>query len=83
MQGPYYDDKTELNYNRHRYYDPQREWYITQDPIGLNGGWNGYTYPLNPVKGVEPLGLITFSGAFGKEAGSAVNAASEGFMYDR
>ncbi|MCE0824813.1 hypothetical protein LVQ78_01970 [Buttiauxella sp. A2-C2_NF] len=39
-----------------------------------------YAYPLDPVKEVDPLGLITFSGAFGKEAGSAVNAASEGYM---
>ncbi|WP_425535105.1 hypothetical protein, partial [Escherichia coli] len=23
--------------------------YITQDPIGLKGGWNFYQYPLNPV----------------------------------
>ena len=32
------------------------------------------------VAGRDPLGLITFSGAFGKEADSAVNAASEGYM---
>ncbi|EDR6714600.1 type IV secretion protein Rhs, partial [Salmonella enterica subsp. houtenae] len=31
--------------------------YITQDPIGLQGGWNLYQYPLNPVITIDPLGL--------------------------
>ncbi|MCX9289385.1 hypothetical protein IGP13_22040, partial [Escherichia coli] len=32
--------------------------YITQDPIGLKGGWNFYQYPLNPVINVDPQGLV-------------------------
>ncbi|WP_305852756.1 RHS repeat-associated core domain-containing protein, partial [Citrobacter sp. MGH 55] len=28
-----------MYYNRHRYYDPAQGRYITQDPIGLMGGW--------------------------------------------
>ncbi|HCD1258082.1 TPA: hypothetical protein JD854_RS23875 [Citrobacter amalonaticus] len=32
---------------------------MTQDPIGLNGGLNFYTYPLNPVMEVDPLGQVT------------------------
>lgn len=51
------DEETGLYYNRHRYYDPQQGRYITQDPIGLAGGWNGYTDPLNPTKYIDPLGL--------------------------
>ncbi|MGC4513809.1 RHS repeat-associated core domain-containing protein, partial [Escherichia coli] len=43
--------------NRHRYYDPLQGRYITQDPIGLKGGWNFYQYPLNPVTNTDPLGL--------------------------
>ncbi|WP_289237297.1 RHS repeat-associated core domain-containing protein, partial [Escherichia coli] len=31
--------------------------YITQDPIGLAGGWNLYNYPLNPIIRMDPLGL--------------------------
>ncbi|WP_280174451.1 RHS repeat-associated core domain-containing protein, partial [Escherichia coli] len=41
----------------HRYYDPLQGRYITQDPIGLKGGWNFYQYPLNPVQYIDPLGL--------------------------
>ncbi|MDK9606074.1 RHS repeat-associated core domain-containing protein, partial [Lelliottia sp. V104_15] len=53
--------ETGLYYNRHRYYDPRQGRYITQDPIGLAGGWNGYTYPLNPVTDFDPLGLWVFA----------------------
>ena len=80
LPGQQVDEETGLYYNRHRYYDPQQGRYITQDPIGLRGGINLYTYPLNPIRYIDPLGLITFGGAFSKETGSAVNAASEGFM---
>ena len=55
--GQQYDRETELYYNRHRYYDPQQGRYITQDPIGLRGGWNVYLYTNNPVRKIDPLGL--------------------------
>ncbi|NLS52775.1 RHS repeat-associated core domain-containing protein, partial [Hafnia alvei] len=57
MQGQQYDEESGLHYNRHRYYDPTIGRYITQDPIGLDGGWNFYGYPTNPLSGVDPLGL--------------------------
>lgn len=57
LPGQQYDEETGLYYNRHRYYNPEQGRYITQDPIGLRGGWNLYAYPLNPVQGVDPLGL--------------------------
>ncbi|MET1094278.1 RHS repeat domain-containing protein, partial [Escherichia coli] len=53
-----------LYYNRHRYYDPLQGRYITQDPIGLKGGWNFYQYPLNPVTNTDPLGLEVFPRPF-------------------
>ena len=33
--------------------------YITQDPIGLDGGLSLYTYPLNTVTNIDSLGLST------------------------
>jgi RHS repeat-associated protein len=57
FQGQYFDEESGFYYNRYRYYDPQYGRYITQDPIGLAGGMNGYVYPTNPVEWVDPLGL--------------------------
>ncbi len=45
LPGQQYDEESGLHYNRHRYYNPGQGRYITQDPIGLAGGWNLYTYP--------------------------------------
>ncbi|EPD1465986.1 TPA: RHS repeat protein, partial [Escherichia coli] len=59
LPGQQYDKESGLYYNRNRYYDPLQGRYITQDPIGLEGGWNLYQYPLNPVQHVDPLGLST------------------------
>ncbi len=58
MPGQQYDEESGLYYNRHRYYNPRLGRYITQDPIGLKGGWNPYSYPLNPVTDTDPLGLF-------------------------
>ncbi|HFV1267397.1 TPA: RHS repeat-associated core domain-containing protein, partial [Escherichia coli] len=57
LPGQQYDEESGLYYNRHRYYDPLQGRYITQDPIGLKGGWNFYQYPLNPVQYIDPFGL--------------------------
>ncbi|ELI0554289.1 RHS repeat protein, partial [Escherichia coli] len=57
LPGQQYDKESGLYYNRNRYYDPLQGRYITQDPIGLAGGWSLYAYPLNPVNGIDPLGL--------------------------
>ncbi|MDS1505024.1 RHS repeat-associated core domain-containing protein [Shigella boydii] len=60
LPGQQYDEESGLYYNRHRYYDPLQGRYITQDPIGLKGGWNLYTYPLSPVNSMDSLGLYEF-----------------------
>lgn len=57
LPGQQYDEETGLYYNRHRYYDALLGRYITQDPIGWRGEWGLYTYPLNPLKYIDPLGL--------------------------
>jgi RHS repeat-associated protein len=57
LPGQHHDRETGLYYNRHRYYDPKIGAYINQDPIGLLGGANFYYYPMNPLRGIDPLGL--------------------------
>ncbi|EIZ8937461.1 RHS repeat protein [Salmonella enterica] len=63
LPGQQYDEESGLYYNRHRYYNPGQGRYITQDPIGLKGGWNLYNYPLNPVSEIDPLGLSMWDDA--------------------
>ncbi|EHE9978731.1 RHS repeat protein, partial [Escherichia coli] len=59
LPGQQYDEESGLYYNRHRYNDPLQGRYITQDPIGLKGGWNFYQYPLNPVQYIDSMGLAS------------------------
>uniref|UniRef100_UPI0035D008FF RHS repeat-associated core domain-containing protein n=1 Tax=Paracidovorax oryzae TaxID=862720 RepID=UPI0035D008FF len=57
FQGQQFDAETGLHYNRFRYYDPLLGQYVTQDPIGLEGGLHASTYPLSPTTEIDPLGL--------------------------
>jgi RHS repeat-associated protein len=51
-------DASDLYYYRHRYYKPSVGRFISEDPIGLAGGSNTYTYVgNNPVNYIDPLGL--------------------------
>ena len=57
--GQYYDVETGLFYNWHRYYSPALGRYITNDPIGLVGGLNTYSYVGNaPLVWSDRWGLI-------------------------
>ncbi|WP_232918265.1 RHS repeat domain-containing protein, partial [Pseudomonas syringae] len=58
FQGQYFDVETGLHYNTFRYYDPEIGRFITQDPIGLLGGFNLYRYTPNPVRWTDALGLV-------------------------
>ena len=61
-QGQYYDFETNLAYNRFRYYSPETEAYISQDPIGLGSGEiNFYSYVINLNDEVDILGLSSCS----------------------
>jgi RHS repeat-associated protein len=60
--GQYFDEETQLHYNRHRYFSPETGQYISADPIGLAGGFSPYSYVHNPARFVDPLGLSGTSG---------------------
>lgn len=54
-----FDSETGLYYFRARYYDPPVGRFISEDPIGLNGGANLYSYAKNdPVNGSDPTGKL-------------------------
>ena len=56
-QGQYEDIETGLYYNRFRYSDSCTGNYISQDPIGLSGGDNLYSYVQNPTICIDTFGL--------------------------
>ena len=56
-QGQYYDFETKLAYNRFRYYSSETGSYISQDPIGLMGGDNLYSYVLDVNVWLDVFGL--------------------------
>jgi len=57
LPGQIEDEETGLNYNGRRYYDSETGRYITQDPIGLEGGVNRYAYvDHDPVSEFDSTG---------------------------
>jgi RHS repeat-associated protein len=56
-----FDTETGLYYYRARYYDPAAGRFISQDPIGFDGGVNYYAYTLNnPTDFGDPNGLKVY-----------------------
>ncbi|MHB8744502.1 MAG: RHS repeat-associated core domain-containing protein [Sulfuricaulis sp.] len=52
------NDGTGLYYYRARYYDPTLPRFLSEDPIGLAGGVNGYAFVgASPLNYADPLGL--------------------------
>jgi RHS repeat-associated protein len=52
------NDGTGLYYYRNRYYSPGLSRFVSEDPIGLEGGVNLFAYVSgDPVSRVDPLGL--------------------------
>jgi RHS repeat-associated protein len=52
------DEATRLLYYRARWYDPDQGRFLSEDPIGFNGGSNFFAYAGNdPLSLIDPLGL--------------------------
>lgn len=78
LPGQYYDAESGLHYNYRRYYDPETGRYVTQDPIGLAGGFNLYGYVYgNPVNLMDPTGEIVFLAPVAVAAAEAAAAYTE------
>ncbi|MBI5885113.1 MAG: RHS repeat protein [Deltaproteobacteria bacterium] len=62
--GREFDQETGLYYYRARYYDARTGRFISEDPIGFNGGdTNLYSYVgQNPVRYTDSIGLYTYQG---------------------
>ena len=64
--GREFDSETGLYYYRARYYDPEVGRFLSEDPIGFDGGINFYSYVgNNPINFFNPFGLhkILFDGS--------------------
>ena len=56
LQNQYFDEETGLHYNLMRYYEPEAGRFVNQDPIGLWGGENLYSFAPNTQEWIDPLG---------------------------
>jgi RHS repeat-associated protein len=55
------NDGTGLYYYRARYYSPEMQRFVSEDPIGLRGGINKFVYTdNNSVNRKDPLGLVWY-----------------------
>ena len=63
LQNQYCDREMGLHYNFFRYYDPDCGRFVNQDPIGLWGDDNFYTFAPNVQDWIDPLGLKKKSSA--------------------
>jgi RHS repeat-associated protein len=73
------NDGTGLYYYRARYYSPELQRFISEDPIGLAGGdVNYYAYVWNsPTNWIDPYGLV---GVLTTGGGKGILSGGEGAM---
>ena len=72
--GQLYDAETATHYNYFRSYDPGIGRYVQSDPIGLKGGIDTYLYVNDPLRFIDPQGLMGAGGggASGGHGGTGV-----------
>ncbi|WP_313254434.1 RHS repeat-associated core domain-containing protein [Stenotrophomonas sp.] len=84
LQGQYADEETGLAYNRYRYYDPDLDAFLVQDPLGLLTSINLYGYGKNSLAWVDPLGLSAGSAwesiAFFRDQNGLLSVADEDML---
>jgi RHS repeat-associated protein len=73
------NDGTGLYYYRARYYGPQLQRFISEDPLAAgSGNTNSFLYVSDsPANGIDPTGLTTVPGAIGVIAYSAIHQGLE------
>jgi RHS repeat-associated protein len=80
--GQYFDKESNLHYNWMRSYSPNNGRYTQADPIGLQGGWNKFSYvDSNPLSHTDPKGLVKWSGEMYSVIGIA-GAGGGQFWFD-
>ena len=58
-KGLSYDSDVGLTYVRARWYDPNIGRFVSEDPLGLQGGVNPYVFANNdPIDGSDPSGMM-------------------------
>ena len=69
------DASSGLYYNNARWYDPSLHRFVSEDPIGIDGGINLYAYVGNdPVNATDPSGLVRCGVGLGPLGGGYVPA---------
>lgn len=83
-KGREYDSETGLYYVRARYYDPTVGRFISEDPLGVAGGINPYTFADgDPVNRSDPSGMIVSLAPWNYEHQlAAAYAAFASALYD-
>lgn len=75
------ESESGLYYNNARWYDPSLHRFVSEDPIGIDGGMNLYAYVGNdPANGTDPSGLLSCvlrNG--GSSIGNPLNGPAKGF----
>ena len=66
LQNQYADSETGLHYNFFRYYEPDAGRFVNQDPIGLLGEENLYSFAPNTIIWTDQLGWSANNGLWGE-----------------